>query len=623
MKRRLNPALALALLLGLFGSPLLSTGTPSVTAQSEPDEETMGLLAAVRYCVDAECTAREGSVDGATVVFTSEDGTVEYGSCETVANAAPDGCSVQVPIDVPVAVTVDESTIPEGSTAFESTIVTTVTDEPGFSAVTFGLFRNDDVPPDADGVFSGSIYACTNPAIPECGDAVPDADVFLANSNTDNVVFATTDSSGDARFDLGRFTFDQPSPVTFGVILGTYPNGEIVDYDIDCVANGVALPFRVAEGNVSPGGPTLEVQFEATAGDDLSCHLQLSSGATGGTPAEAPEEGAEDEAEITEPRDGPGETVSGELIGLGLTFEEFQAIYGEGEQIDPVDSLWEFPNPEFDGFTLFASFPDGLTGHIEFGYEEADPGGLPVEEIAGQVDTALPSDATLVESYTVSAPTVGEPTLRVERYESALLGEVADGRTGILVGYQEQQTEPDPETPAGTMVTRVTVTIPTANDGTREATGDPGGIGLSEGEWEAVYGDGSASQGGVVYDNVTFPEPGFDIIAGFEGPDATITSLRFDYEEGTQLGGVSREDVFTQQVDSLPPDAVFQGSYYLPPTPEGPIGIIIDRWESDSLAGSTGTSGSILVVTQHVSAQQNPGSPPVLVVPRMDIVIAA
>lgn len=617
MKRRLYPVLALAMLLGLFSTPLLSPGAPSVTAQSDSDEETMGLLAAVRYCVDDGCTELEGSVDGVTVIFTSEDGTVEYGSCETIANAAPDGCSVQVPTDVPVAVTIDESTIPEGSTPFESTIVTTVTDEPGFSAVTFGLFRNDGVPPEAEGVFSGSLYACENPATPGCGDAVPDADVFLANPNTDNVVFATTDSSGDARFDLSRFSSEQPSPVSFGVVLGTYPNGEIVDYHVSCVANGAALPFEVAEGTVSPGGPTLEVQLEATAGDNVSCTLGLSSGEPASEPTAAPESGAEEGAGTAAAQDGPAETVSGELTGIGLTFEEFEAIYGEGTQVEaPNSTMFEYPNPVFDGDTLFANFPEGLTEHVEFGYEEADLGGLPRNEIAGQVEGALPSDATLVESYSVPAPNVSESSLRVDRYTSSLLAEVAGGRTGIVIAYQEQQSE------GGIVVTRATVTIPTANDGTRKATSNPGGPGLTQEEWEAVYGEGSVSQSGVVYENVTFPIPGSRVTVRFTGANSTIGGMQFDYGEGSQLGGASREDVLAQHLDSVPADAVYQGSYYLPPTPEGPIGIIIDRWESESLAEITGGSGSIIVVTHQVSAQQNPGSPPQLVVPRMDIVIA-
>jgi hypothetical protein len=457
------------MLLTLFTAPLLSAGVPAASAQSE-SPDTMGLLATVRYCVDEDCTDLEGSVDDVTIRFVSEDGTVKYGTCQTVADAAPDGCGVQVPLDVPVAVSIDESTLPEGWTPVESPIVTTVSDEPEFYAVQFGLLPEDGQP-----------------------SATPEED----------------------------------------------------------------------------------------------------------NPPETPETG------------------TGEMTGLGLRFEEFQAIYGDGTAIDPVDTLFEFANPEFDGFTLLASFPDGLTGHIEFGYEQAEAGGLPRDEIASQVESALPSDAVPAEPYVVSAPNAGNPTLYVQRYQSALLGEIADGRTGIMLTYQEVMTD------GGTVVTRATVTIPNPGDGTREATGDPGGVGLTQDAWEAVYGAGAVSQAGVVYENVTFPDPGSEVTVRYTGLDATIGALLFSYGDGSQLGGASREEVFTQQLASIPADAEYQGSYYLPPTPDGPIGLIIDRWESASLAEIAGGNGSLIVVTQQQEAQQNPGSPPQLVVPRMDIVIAS
>jgi hypothetical protein len=463
MNRRPIFALALALLLAPFIGPV------TVSAQSDA-VETMGLLAAVRYCVDEDCTELEGSVDAVSVAFASDNGAVQYGTCQTVADAAPDGCSVQVPIGVPVAVSIDESTIPEGWTPVESTIVTTITDTPEFFAVTFGLRADDEEP-------------------------------------------------------------------------------------------------------------------AATPEDD--------------PPSQDPA------------------TVTGELTGLGLSFEEFQAIYGEGEPIDEVNTLFEFANPDFDGYTLLASFPDGLTGHIEFGYEEAEAGGLPRGEVAPQVEGALPTDASLAESYVVSAPNAGDPTLHVERYESALLGAVADGRTGILLAYQEVLTD------GGSVVVRATVTMPTLNAGSPVATGDPGGIGLTQDAWEAVYGPGRVSQGGVVYENVPFGAPGSVVTVRFTGPDATIGGVVFAYGDGSQLGGASREEVFTQHLASIPADAVYQGSYYLPSTPDGPIALVVDRWESAELAEITGGDGSILAVTQQREAQQNPGSPPELVVPQMDIVIAS
>lgn len=305
------------------------------------------------------------------------------------------------------------------------------------------------------------------------------------------------------------------------------------------------------------------------------------------------------------------------LDGIGSTFAEFEAVYGEGEEIDPVDSLYEFPNAELDGATLVASFPEGIAGHIGFESE----GGLPVDAISALVERVLPADAGLAESYALPEPSGDGPALRIEEYESDRLGDAADGRTSIMVGYQEPQTGPESDASAGTVVGRATVTIPTANGGQPGTPGDPGGIGLTEDAWEAVYGDGRASQGGVVYDNVTFPTPAFEIIARFDGPDATISSLQFEYDND-EAGGASREDVLAQQLDSLPGDAMFEGSYYLPPTPGDPIGIVVDHWESASLAGSTGQRGSIIVVTRQILASQDTGSPSELVVPRMDIVIA-
>lgn len=323
-----------------------------------------------------------------------------------------------------------------------------------------------------------------------------------------------------------------------------------------------------------------------------------------------------DEPEPTETT-APPSTVS-EPAEIGFSRADWEAVYGEGT---PADDLVEYPNAEFDDFTVFVGYEDDVVAHIEFGYEEADAGGLPERPVADQLGNALPDDAEIIDLFTVPAAQPNGTTLDVIRYESASLADVTDGRGTILVVNQEQDKILNPGSPAGTFVVRMTLTIPSADLPETAATGDPGGLSLSRADWEAAYGEGEVTERGVIYDNVTFPISGEQVLIR-TGEADWINYLEFTYDEGSQLGGAPVEDVAVQVAGAVPADAELVASFYLPATPDGPTPLRAELWESESLAETTGGSGSVMVVFEEETAQQNPDAPEQTVVTRVRMTIA-
>jgi hypothetical protein len=148
---------------------------------------------------------------------------------------------------------------------------------------------------------------------------------------------------------------------------------------------------------------------------------------------------------------------------------------------------------------------------------------------------------------------------------------------------------------------------------------DSGGIGLSRDVWEAIYGEGEALQSLVRYET---PEEGFPVYVGFVGfEDDRVAHIEFRYSEGTQLGGLAEADATAQIEAALPTDAELIDAFFVPATPEGPVSLRAQRWESDSLGDVTGAGTSILVIYQETMAQQNPGSDPQVVIPAVTLTI--
>lgn len=121
---------------------------------------------------------------------------------------------------------------------------------------------------------------------------------------------------------------------------------------------------------------------------------------------------------------------------------------------------------------------------------------------------------------------------------------------------------------------------------------ESGGIGLTRTEWRSLHGSGTRVGPVVIY------EDGKYAVAYTSG---LVTFIETDWENE---GGIDAADAADVVRALLPADARLVQRYYLPPTPGGPVGLAIERYESASLAIRLSAApldwdGSIVVVYQH------------------------
>ena len=122
-----------------------------------------------------------------------------------------------------------------------------------------------------------------------------------------------------------------------------------------------------------------------------------------------------------------------------------------------------------------------------------------------------------------------------------------------------------------------------------------GGIGLSRADWEDLHGTGEVGQ-----TLVTYGEGRYTV--GFQ--DDTVSFMELGWED---QGGIATDDARATIVDLLPSDARDVETFVAPPTAVGPIGMSIDRYESDALLDAFSTTGnaptgSIIVIYQETAA---------------------
>lgn len=288
--------------------------------------------------------------------------------------------------------------------------------------------------------------------------------------------------------------------------------------------------------------------------------------------------------------------------GVGLSREEFEAIYGPGE---PELELVRYPRVERDAVVMYVGHDNDLVAHIEIGYDAFESGGVAPEHLGDQIASWLPTDAAFADSMIVPARHRELTTFHLSRYESATLGKRTGGRSGILVVAQARETILDAGAPLQTVIERLTLTVPSGDLPSLDATGEPGGIGLSRQDWEAVYGSGQATQVGTFYTNVTLPETGSDVLVRFTPDDQQIAFLEFSYDELGRAGGVSPSEAEGQSSGAIPIDSQLLEQFDLPATPEGPIALRIHHWESETVAALGGPNGSVMTMFQVIPTQQD------------------
>lgn len=147
--------------------------------------------------------------------------------------------------------------------------------------------------------------------------------------------------------------------------------------------------------------------------------------------------------------------------GIGLSRTEWESTYGPGEATQS-HGLYRDPaygGPIYVGFD-FVNFEDGLLDILEIQWSDVSQGGgLSQEEAAAQISILLPADAPLGESYFMGATPGGPTALRSQRWTSQALDVATNGRTSILVIYQERTGQLPGSTVMDFTVTAATIAV--------------------------------------------------------------------------------------------------------------------------------------------------------------------
>ena len=162
-----------ALLVACLASMMAFGGSP---ASAQEDEATYPL--AVNVVQDGE------PLGDVTVYVTSEDGSIDYGSCVTAVDADPIGCSIDVDAGTTVAVSVDAATIPDGYALLEDPVIFEVPAEvqEGVDVTVELTAQQDTVPDDADTDEEAADDAGTDEEVAATADATPSGSAELPST---------------------------------------------------------------------------------------------------------------------------------------------------------------------------------------------------------------------------------------------------------------------------------------------------------------------------------------------------------------------------------------------------------------------------------------------------------
>lgn len=267
--------------------------------------------------------------------------------------------------------------------------------------------------------------------------------------------------------------------------------------------------------------------------------------------------------------------------GIGLMRANWEAIAGEGTA---VGDLVEYSNPQHADTNVLAQYDDSdRVIHLDFEYAEGETGGLPEDEVRAQIDSAMPSDAELMETFAITQANLEATQYRVQRFISKQLGAMSHGGASILVIMQQG---------AGPTVTRVSLTMPGPHTMEAREVGNPGGIGLSRAEWNELYGEPEPTQGGDVYDNAVIP--GFPLMVQFKPGDRA--NLVQTSVAGEMTPSVGYADAKGLVGSLLPDDAILRDVFLVPSPPERMMALSAELWECPSLSGVTDEIGSVLAL---------------------------
>lgn len=209
--------------------------------------------------------------------------------------------------------------------------------------------------------------------------------------------------------------------------------------------------------------------------------------------------------------------------------------------------------------------------------------------------TAGPIGAVRFESLPAGGYTVAETTMTGDFAEYVVYCSDADGnevpfvyrgdgRAAIVLSVGDDQ-----------QVVCDWFNIPAAHAVAPVADEAPnGGIGLSRAHWDEIHGDGRRE--GAVY---TYEDGAYAVAFS----DGVVTFVEMDWVD---QGGLDPADATADVLNLLPADAELVQRYSLPATPDGPIGLPVERYQSVWLAqrlehAALDWDGSVIVVYQQAT----------------------
>lgn len=257
--------------------------------------------------------------------------------------------------------------------------------------------------------------------------------------------------------------------------------------------------------------------------------------------------------------------------GLGLTRDEFETIVGAGTE---VDGFVRYDDPVFRNAVIHVLYEEQRSGDDRATFMEID--------LSETWSDGVLQDAALDHGLSF-APFSSEP---LARYVLGLVatqtdefdvrvGENIELAAGAGPGYIVSLEAPTPgdgaEAPSTQRIALATEEFRTLDV---SPSGEPGGLGRPYDEWIDQYGVLPASQAGP-----TFPVPEFDggvLVGG-------VRAGTVDRIQGTSEAGMSLDTVLAAIGGWLPADAERERTFFLRPTPGGPIGVRIQTWNLPSL----------------------------------------
>ena len=133
--------------------------------------------------------------------------------------------------------------------------------------------------------------------------------------------------------------------------------------------------------------------------------------------------------------------------GLGLTLDDWDELFGPGQAGQSLMS-YEMEG----GQTLYVGVEDDVVDSIQINLETSDSGALSVDDARDLVESLVPNDAELEESFTAPVIAPGTYTITTELWESDWLeDQFRHDREHFTVIYQQTGLEP--------LITSITIIV--------------------------------------------------------------------------------------------------------------------------------------------------------------------